>query len=164
MENVPHWGVRIPVEDEEAIRDRYYVREVLELAAVRRILTLRPIPGGEAIRAMARACDVPATGADDDVFEYATRHYEFHCAVVGASGSSMLLDAYRTMQLASMMLWNAKRSWLRGKDPGPDHHRRFLDAILHAPEAEAVAATRDHIGHGLRNELEAFAMEDSAQR
>jgi DNA-binding GntR family transcriptional regulator len=164
IESIPRWGVRIPVEDEEAIRDRYFVREVLEVAAVRRIVERRPIAGSERIHAMARVCDVPVTESKASVYEYATQHYEFHLAVVDASGSPMLCDAYRQIQLAGMMLWNAKRSWFRGKDPGPNHHERFLNAILTGSEAQAIDATREHIAHGLENELEALAIKNSGTR
>jgi DNA-binding GntR family transcriptional regulator len=163
IESVPRWGVRIPVEDEEAIRDRYFVREVLEVAAVRRIVAHRPIAGSERIHDMARVCDVPASASEASVYEYASQHYEFHLAIVDAAGSPMLCDAYRQIQLAGMMLWNAKRSWYRGKDPGPDHHRRLLEAILTGSEAQAIEATREHVAYGLQNELEALGIENSRE-
>jgi DNA-binding GntR family transcriptional regulator len=163
IESIPRWGVRIPVEDEEAVRDRYFVREVLEIAAVRRIVLRGRLIDSERILAMARVCDVPASGPDADVYEYATHHYEFHCAVVDAGGSPMLSEAYRQIQLAGMMLWNAKRSWYRGKDPGPNHHQRFLEAILEGSETGAIKATREHITYGMENELEALAIENSPE-
>lgn len=161
IENIPHWGVRIPVEDEEAIRDRYYVREVLEIAAVKRIVKKRPITNGPEMIRLAVACDAPSSGPDDNVQEYAAIHFEFHCAVVEASGSPILLEAYRKIQLASMMLWNAKRGWLLGKEPGPNHHEHLIKAILNASEHDAVAAAKAHILSGLKNELEEFAVEQS---
>ena len=38
VEGVPKWGFRIPQETEETVRDRYFVRELLEAAAARRIV------------------------------------------------------------------------------------------------------------------------------
>ena len=54
---------------------------------------------------------------------------------------------------------NVKRSRLRGKDTGPNHHERFLNSVLTGPETEALAATREHIRHGLINEPDALALE-----
>jgi DNA-binding GntR family transcriptional regulator len=162
LENIPRFGVRIPIEDEESIRDRYFVREVLEVAAVRRLIALRPVQGESSIYEMARMCDVPASGDDDDVFDFAAHHYELHCAIVQASQSAMLLDAYRRVQLTSMMVWNAQSGWLRGKNPGPNHHQRLVDAIMTATERAAIAETRVHVHSGLQNELEAHALETTS--
>jgi DNA-binding GntR family transcriptional regulator len=163
IENVPQWGVRIPVEDEETLRDRYYVREVLELAAVRRIVVLRPIRSAQDLMAIAKRCDEISSQPDSDISDFTRHHYELHCGIVKASASPRLFAAYGKIQLQSLMLWNAQRSWLRGMDRGNDHHQQLLSAILQAPEVQALEATREHIQHGLRNELDCIAQEKECQ-
>ena len=38
IENVPKWGVRIPVDTIKSVTDRYYVRELLEVGAAEKLL------------------------------------------------------------------------------------------------------------------------------
>ena len=40
IEYIPRWGVRVPVETEDSLRDRYFMREVLEVAAFKRVIEL----------------------------------------------------------------------------------------------------------------------------
>ena len=58
IENVPKWGVRIPVENEESVKERYYVRELLEVGAVDKILELNIPNAREILMKKAEACDM----------------------------------------------------------------------------------------------------------
>ncbi|MFW5843559.1 MAG: GntR family transcriptional regulator, partial [Spirochaetota bacterium] len=71
IENVPQWGVRIPEETEEAVRDRYFLREILEVAAVRKIVGRRDEIDPAELTARAVACDTLSSEPGDDYKEYA---------------------------------------------------------------------------------------------
>ena len=68
----------------------------------------------------------------------------------------MLYDIYIKIQLQTLMLYNAQRGWIRGIDRSPDHHQKLAASILHDDETTAVKVIREHIEHGLKNELEAI--------
>jgi GntR family transcriptional regulator, rspAB operon transcriptional repressor len=154
IENVPQWGVRIPVEDADGLRDRYFVRETIEVAAVRRIVSRRPIPEAETILETARDADRISSNPDSDIAEYTPVHSELHAMIVRAAGSPKLFSLYRRAQLRSCMIWNAQRGWLRGLDRSPDHHLSLVRCILEGDEELAVASMITHIENGLGNELE----------
>jgi DNA-binding GntR family transcriptional regulator len=154
IENVPQWGVRIPVEDANRLRDRYFMRQTIEVAAVQRLVACRPVPEAQTILAMAREADRVSTDPDSDIAEYSRVHAELHAMIVRAAGSPRLFSLYRRVQLRSCMVWNAQRGWLRGLDRSPDHHLSLVQSVLEADEEEAVASMIVHIQNGLRNELE----------
>ena len=156
IENVPQWGVRIPIEDEDSLRDRYFVREMLEIAAVKRIVAARPCPEAELLLERARNCDVVSSDPDSDVGDFARIHYDLHCHIVDASGSPRLYDIYVRVQLQTLMLWNAQRVWTKGIDRGLDWHGELVRSILEDELSAAIAKTTEHIQHGLENELEAI--------
>ena len=154
IENVPQWGVRIPVEDAKTLRDRYFVRETIEVAAVRRIVARKPAASAGEILSLAREADRISSNPDSDIAEFTPVHSLLHAKIVEAAGSPRLYRLYRKVQLRSRMVWNAQRGWLRGLDRSPGHHLSLAEAVLEGDEQAAVAATVRHIGNGLRNELE----------
>jgi DNA-binding GntR family transcriptional regulator len=157
IENVPQWGVRIPVESVETLRDRYFLRETIEVAAVRRIVSGRPIANAEEILDTARSCDRISSNPDADIAEFTPVHARLHAMIVRASASPRLYSLYRKALLRSCMILNAQRGWLRGMDRSPDHHQTLVKAILEEDEEAAVDATVRHIENGLRHEFEAIA-------
>lgn len=161
IENVPQWGVRIPEETEEAVRDRYFLREILEVAAVRRIVARRHEIDPAELTAKAAACDTLSTEPGDDYKKYAERHYAFHQALTNLSGSPRLAEAYARLWMRTVMLWNAERGWHRGYDRSPRLHQDLTRAILEENEETAVAAMVEHIRHGLELELAALKSRES---
>ena len=154
VENVPQWGVKIPVEDVLTLRDRYFVRETIEVAAVRRIVARKPISNAQDILETARNADHISSDPESDIAKYTPVHARLHSMIVEAAGSPRLYSLYRKVQLRSRMVWNAQRGWLRGLDRSPDHHTKLVQTILETNEEKAVTAMIQHIGNGLRNELE----------
>jgi DNA-binding GntR family transcriptional regulator len=156
IENVPQWGVRVPEETEETVRDRYFLREILEVGAVRRIVQRRQRINAERLIELARACDELSAQPGSDFQIYALRHYELHQALTDLSGSELLAQAYARLWMRSLMLWNAQRGWFRGYDRSPMLHQDLVQVILNAREAQAVEAMVEHIRHGMQLELDAL--------
>ena len=101
VENVPRWGVRIPVETEVTLRDRYYIREVLEIAAVRRLVERSSASDAQLLRELAQRCDAAIPG---DLATFAEVHFDLHHAIALCSGSALLVETldrvfYRTRLL-----------------------------------------------------------------
>jgi GntR family transcriptional regulator, rspAB operon transcriptional repressor len=164
IENVPQWGVRIPVEDADRLRDRYFVRETIEVAAVRWLVSRRPVPETERIFETAAQADRISANPDSDIAEYTRVHAELHAMIVRAAGSPRLFALYRRVQLRSCMVWNAQRGWLRGLDRSPDHHQSLVRSVLEEDEEAAVSSVIVHIKNGLRNELEVIEESVGAER
>src|SRR6056297_139001 len=73
VENVPKWGVRIPVETRREIEERYFVREALEVAALGRILEAGPPDARGRLREAARRCDALAEDDPENITEFSER-------------------------------------------------------------------------------------------
>jgi DNA-binding GntR family transcriptional regulator len=78
IENVPRWGVRIPGETEQSIIDRYYLREILEVAAVQRIVQRNDPADAARLRFLAEQCEVLSGQVPLDVNGFAQKHFDFH--------------------------------------------------------------------------------------
>jgi DNA-binding GntR family transcriptional regulator len=152
IENVPRWGVRIPVESEAKLRDRYFVRELLEAAAARRVAERsRPQELDRRLLALAEACD--AIEVDPGrVAEFSQAHLDLHVAIAEAAGSPLLADQLRRMGLRSLLLGNARRGWSQARYQ-PDWHLALVRTLLGGEAGRAEAAMRHHVRAGLEAEL-----------
>jgi DNA-binding GntR family transcriptional regulator len=166
IENVPKWGVRIPEDTPEKIKDRYFMREILEIAAVQRIREGKPLADtlrGKLLETAA-ACDKmrPDAGSLKD---FAYMHARFHQLIAESSGSGLLLGAMNRMNLRTVMFFNARRAWLKElSTPTEKHHQNYLEQILETPMEKAFAAIRAHLARGLSMELKYLEESKHAQR
>ena len=153
VENVPRWGVRIPIETEDVVRDRYFVRELLEVGVVRRIITRRDSGTLDAagIAEKAKLCDAIAKESPKDIDKFFRAHFDFHLELAKQSGSPLLMLSLSRIHFKSIMLGNARRAWAQGS---PVNHVRIVDVILNANESTAVEAIVSHIHQGLEGELQ----------
>ncbi|MDD5727122.1 MAG: GntR family transcriptional regulator [Victivallales bacterium] len=157
IENVPKWGVRIPVDTEERIRDRYFMREILEAAAVKRIRNLDAETvkkAEEQLMELGRKCDEISESPDTTVGDFAQVHSAFHLLIAKLSGSPMLEAALRKINFNDLMLWNAKSGWKHKKRVSS--HQIFVRDIFGLPEQEAEEVIKLHINNGMLNDLEAL--------
>jgi DNA-binding GntR family transcriptional regulator len=153
VETVPRWGVRIPIDTEEKVRDRYFMRETLELAAVRRVRERGDAAMRAQLQALAGRCDEIANAPEGDPRHYAQAHYAFHAQFVQDTGSPLLSEALNRLNLRSLLSINASRILGQGiRFRGP-YHQTLLAAIFGPDEATALEAVREHIRTGLENEL-----------
>jgi DNA-binding GntR family transcriptional regulator len=158
IESVPRWGVRIPSETPESITDRYYVREILEVAAVQRIVDLASPVHAATLRDLARACDEVAAQQPDNVELFAQRHFDYHHYIAECAGSPQLLAMLDRFHLRTSMLYNAKRGWGRGLDRV--QHAKLTETILSGDRQAAEQAICQHVRRGLHHELEAIGTVD----
>src|SRR4051812_45265501 len=126
MENVPQWGVRIPLETEERLRDLYFMRALLEVGAVRRLVQNKGSVDTDLIRAKARRCDTLARKLPDSLVEYNKAHYDFHMELAKQSGSELLLQSLNRIHFRSWLMRHDVRLWTR-KDVV--NHQRMVDVI-----------------------------------
>jgi DNA-binding GntR family transcriptional regulator len=152
IENVPHWGVRIPEETESVLRDRYFMREVLEVAALRNILDQKNPQHKEILLAKANLCDVVEINEPDNLELFALHHYEFHRTIGELSNSKLLLDALDRIHLRTLILINARRGWALGRDRVI--HVKLTKDFYSRDWQYAKEIMRAHIRRGLKHELD----------
>jgi DNA-binding GntR family transcriptional regulator len=150
MENVPQWGVRIPLETEERLRDLYFMRELLEVGAVRRLVQNKDAVDIKAIKEKAKRCDAFARKLPDSMVEYNEAHYDFHIELAKQSHSQLLVESLNRIHFRNWLTRHDVRLWTR-KDLV--NHQRMVDVIFSSPEKVAVAEIRNHIVGGLEGEL-----------
>lgn len=161
IENVPRWGVRIPGETEQGIIDRYYVREILEVAAVQRIVQRNNAGEAARLRLLAEQCEVMASQSPLDVNGFAQKHFDFHHAIAACSGSQLLAETLDRTFLRTMVLYNIRQGWKRDIDRLS--HVVLVQDILSGDMGRAQAAVREHIARGLQRELNALRDQRAAQ-
>ncbi len=157
IENVPRWGVRIPEDTPEQTRDRYFVREVLELAALARMRRNMTEATAARLKELAEGCDQLGGTGDAAVRKFAEVHHALHRFIVVRADSPLLLEQFDRLMARSLMLSNARRGWARG-DRDPDHHQQLVKDLLTLTPARAANALRAHIRRGLDNELAAISI------
>lgn len=150
LENVPQWGVRIPLETEERLRDLYFMRELLEVGAIRRLVQNRDSIDLRTIKEKARRCDELARKMPQSLVEYNEAHYDFHMELAKQSGSELLVHSLNRIHFRSWLMQHDLRLWKR-KDLV--NHQRMVDVIFSSPEKVAVSEIRNHILGGLESEL-----------
>lgn len=155
IENVPRWGVRIPEDAPEQVQDRYFMREVLELAALARALPNINEAQWRHLGELAVACDTHEGDDEAAVRAFATAHQALHRCVVEYAGSPLLLEQYDRLMARNLMLINARRGWATGRDRDRDntHHQALIQSLRELSPAKAAAALCDHIRCGLEREL-----------
>ncbi len=154
IENVPQWGVRIPIETPETLADRYFLREILEEAAVRRCRERLTPAEREELLTLAKACDEASGETTQDLQNFAANHAAFHEFLTGHSGSPLLHETLGRLISRSFMLLNARRGWGRGRDRGNRHHQNLAEVLLGEKTADALKAIREHIRRGYEFECE----------
>lgn len=156
IESIPRWGVRIPIETEESIRQRYEVREILEEGAIRLAMNrIRP-DDAKRLLELARIVDESTAASPPDAATFAEKHAELHVTIIELSGNKLLAEAYERVNIRSQMLHNANRAWFRILQQGPRHHQSFIEKLLESDEDTAARLVREHVKDGLRHELEAL--------
>lgn len=150
IENVPQWGVRIPLETEERLRDLYFMRELLEVGAVRRLVQNRDSIDLRTIKEKAKRCDALARKLPGSLVEYNEAHYDFHMELAKQSGSELLVHGLNRIHFRSWLMRHDLRLWTR-KDLV--NHERMVDVIFNSSEKVAVTEIRSHIVGGLDSEL-----------
>ena len=159
IESVPRWGVRVPVEAPEGVRDRYFMREILEVAAVRYMCTRWTPDQATKLREMAHSCDACEGTSDEDIDRFSRLHQRLHLFAAECTGSRRLLTSLSRLLTIGFVQTNARRAWARGRDRSPNHHQALAETFLLGDPEPAERAMREHAARGLKFELETLNAE-----
>ena len=130
------------------------MREILEVAAVQRIVEQASPIHAATLRELALKCDNVAVEEPDNSELFAQRHFDYHHYIAEADGSPLLMATLDRIQLRTMMLFNAKRGWGRGLDRV--QHVKLTEELLSGDLQRAETAVREHVRRGLHHELVAI--------
>jgi DNA-binding GntR family transcriptional regulator len=123
------------------IRDLYYVRIPLELAAVD-ALVRGSADLGRAGRAVER---FEALGEEASWREAVDADIGFHAALVAAAGSPRLERAYEALQSEIRLALIQLKPAYSAVAPLAAEHRLLLEAVRSGPARKAVGLMRDHL-------------------
>ncbi len=161
IENVPKWGVRIPVDTGKTITDRYYVRELLEVGAAEKLLEHPTEAIKTELTALARECDRMTPYSPESYQNFAGKHIRLHLRMAELSGNQLLVQTLTRLNFRSMMLSNARNAWMIQLDYLQDaHHENFIRDLFRLPHDAALQSVRDHVRRGLRMELAVLKREE----
>ena len=161
VESKPRVGTRVRVPTRQDVEDRSLLREALETQAARLFAERAAAAEKEELRKMGRHVDqLYAAGekSSDDrefLFSVNTYHMKLHLRIAECARCPALRDAIEKEQV---LIFN----WLydtavERRTLASDYHARLTDALATGTPAQADAAMRHHIRHGLREVLARFA-------
>lgn len=154
IENVPKWGVRIPVDTIKSVTDRYYVRELLEVGAAEKLLENPTRDMQTELIGLAKECDRMAPDSPESYRGFAEKHIRLHLRMAELSGNQLLVQTLTRLNFRSMMLSNARNAWMIQLEYLQNaHHENFIRELFSLPRAEALNTVHTHIRRGLRMEL-----------
>lgn len=158
IENVPMWGVRIPVESEELIKERYYLREILEVGAVDKMLERDVSDAKIILMEKAAQCDAVELTGPESFKVFAKKHADLHLTITTLSGNKLLTRELTRLNFRSMMLSNSKYGWeMQGENLIAMHHQDFIRAIFGSNRQEVLHTVREHVRRGCVLELATLA-------
>ena len=123
------------------IRDLYFVRAPLELAAVK-ALVRRP----EALQPAARVVEqFERLGGEDSWREAVDADMAFHAALIAGAASPRLERTYGSLQSEIRLALMQLRPAYAAVSALAEEHRRLLEAITSGPQSAAVRVMREHL-------------------
>ncbi|MDL0433879.1 GntR family transcriptional regulator [Marinobacter sp. TBZ242] len=134
-------SVYVPLFSEDDIRDLFAVRRLVEMETARILCSRGILPEGaeNAVRSMERLSD---ENSCDELLKY---DYQFHQALIEATGSTRLQKFYRSISSEMRLALTYFRSGDFSPSQMAREHREFLDAIRSGDSSAAVKACQIHI-------------------
>ncbi|MDZ5077640.1 GntR family transcriptional regulator [Nesterenkonia sp. HG001] len=143
----PNRGLFVKELDAEEIRDLYVARSAVESAAALMIIRERT-PG--AVEQLRSACEaMRRAAAAEDLSALSDADFDFHEALVTASGSPRLRRMHETLMVETRMCLTALQGTYFDPDDQAEEHRRIADAVAAGDEATVLSEIDDHMHQAL---------------
>ena len=137
----PNRSVYVPQLSAEGLSDLFAVRKLVELEAVRRLSPLRK-PSRELEHAVRMMEVLSEDDGWDEVLKY---DFEFHSALVEATGSERLQKFFRSISAEMRLALTYFRSVRSSAKQIAGEHRELLRLLTDGNGDEVMAAFRTHI-------------------
>ena len=167
VESKPRVGTRVRIPTRQDIEDRSLVREALETQAARLFAERATAAEKKELRQMGRRVDqlyAACEKSSDDrefLFSVNTYHMKLHLHIAECARCPALRDAIEKEQV---LIFN----WLydtavERRSLASDYHSRLTGILARNTPAQADAAMRQHIRHGLQEVLSGLARMDDTE-
>lgn len=142
----PHHGVFVPELTDDDLADIYYVREAIEGAAIKRLMTRddRSVIHQALMGIVAQMADAVAHGRSMQVAEL---DMMFHREIVIAADSFRLSRTYATVQAETKLCLHMLMGGYRGSKALVDEHRLLADLIAGDDVKAALQELSRHFGN-----------------
>lgn len=150
LRSAPHRGVFVAEVDEEDLLDVFFVREALEMAAVRKICSEgRQRPVADALTAIAERMDQAlksgniTAGGDLD--------FDFHRTLVDAAKSDRLSRTYATVQAETRLCLHRLMGGYRSSKDLAEEHFRLAETFRSQDIDAILSELKKHFGDPARH-------------
>jgi len=165
VEYVPKWGFRIPLETEETLCDRFFMRKLLETAAIERIFDQSllgnspnfdedQIEKRNILLSLAKQCDCIDGDPSGKAADYTIAHYNLHRLLIETAQSPLLSTTFSRITLLGFFHLNTQAMWNTKPYRYQGRHEVFINALLSGTKTDAIATLNQHLDAGMENELE----------
>lgn len=152
VETVPFRGAFVRRLDEGELAELYEFRQIIELAALRKLMRPQGQTRGGAAAAdrletlRASVAEIEAAVAAGDSLRHLQADARFHQAIVDLAGNRRLSDLFRTLveQGRSFVLGRTPEAMARCREE-PDEHVRLLELIERGERREACRLLHKHL-------------------
>lgn len=148
LESLPRIGTRVRIPTANDVRDRYIIREALEVQSARLFSERANAAEREELSLMARKLDemASAESAADTQFEFQSLHVRFHMRLAECTGCAPLYDLLEKNQV---LIFNWLFDVAADSQSPPQWHSELMDIVNgDDPDAAALAMGR-HIRTGM---------------
>lgn len=141
----PHRGVFVPELNDRDLSDIFFVREAIEVSAIRRVMMSKELPEVSlALKRLVVRMDKAACAEDWSLV--ADLDMEFHRELVAAAGSPRLSRMYATVQAETRLCLLMFIGGYRGSAALVEEHQRLADVIASGDIAAAIEELPKHFG------------------
>lgn len=152
VETRPRVGTRVRVPSPQDIRDRYIIREALEVQSARLFAEKASADERMELQAMAAKLDAlteRCAAPEDDpeqAFQAQTFHLSFHIRIAECTGCQALREGLEKNQV---LIFNWLYDIAAGHRTAPKWHQQLMEALTQSDPDTAEAAMRRHVRNGL---------------
>lgn len=149
VETVPFRGARVRPLDEAELIELYEFREIIELAALGKLMDSgggqpKSAENLETLRSVV--AEIAAAVKTGDAMEYLRADGQFHQAIVDMAGNRRLSDLFRTLveQGRSFMLGRTPEAMARYREQ-PEEHAQLFEVIEQGDKSKALDMLKAHL-------------------
>lgn len=157
LESRPRVGTRVRVPSRQDVEDRSLVREALETQAARLFAERAPASEKAGLRRRGRELDRLYAKCETDavdrefLFSVNSCHLGFHLSIADGARCPALRHAIEKEQV--LIFYWLYDTAVQRRNLASDYHARLAEALGSGTPAQADAAMRHHIRHGLEEVL-----------
>ncbi|MDE1163114.1 MAG: GntR family transcriptional regulator [Acidobacteriaceae bacterium] len=146
LESLPRIGTRVRIPSANDVRDRYIIREALEVQSARLFCERASAMEREELSSMARKLDAMDQQSETEQFEFQTLHVRFHMRLAECTGCAPL---YELLEKNQVLIFNWLFDVAADSQMPTNWHSDLIDIINGGDPDKAALAMGTHIRTGM---------------